>query len=282
MNALADWIAEHPRLLVLTGAGLSEPSGIPVYRDKHGNWLRTSPIQHQDFVRCAASRQRYWARSMAGWPRMALAKPNAGHLALAELEQAGWVQMLITQNVDNLHRKAGQQALIELHGSLARVLCLACHATLERAEVQRWLSEDNPSVTVQAAQMRPDGDADLADELIASIQVPACPQCDGVLMPDVVFFGGTIPRERSEAVSRAITDCDAVLVVGSSLKVFSGFRICRDAHRLGKPVASLNIGLTRADELLSLKWEVDCARGLQELREKLRDRLPGTGAAPAR
>ncbi len=265
METLARFVIEHPRVLVLTGAGLSEPSGIPVYRDKQGTWLRTTPIQHNDFLKSAHSRQRYWARSMVGWPRMALASPNKGHLALAELERAGMIGQLITQNVDCLHQRAGQRALIDMHGSLDRVRCLDCETILARTQVQQWLTEANPSIGGHMAQMRPDGDADLADELIASVEVPQCPRCAGVLKPDVVFFGGTIPRPVAAAVVDAVQDCDAVLVVGSSLTVFSGFRICRDAHRQGKPIAALNQGVMRADDLLSLKIEEDCALGLERL-----------------
>lgn len=269
MEALARFVLEHPRLLVLTGAGLSEPSGIPVYRDKQGTWLRTTPVQHNDFLQSAQSRQRYWARSMVGWPRMALASPNKGHMALAELERAGLITQLITQNVDCLHQRAGQRALIDMHGSLDRVKCLDCQQTLARTQVQDWLKSTNPSIEGHMAQMRPDGDADLADELITSVQVPSCPQCGGILKPDVVFFGGTIARPVAAAVADAIQACDAVLVVGSSLTVFSGFRICRDAHRIGKPIAALNQGLMRADDLLSLKVEEDCELGLERLRTLL-------------
>jgi len=269
MESLAQFVAEHPRLLVLTGAGLSEPSGIPVYRDKQGTWLRTSPIQHNDFLKSAQSRQRYWARSMVGWPRMALAAPNKGHLALARMESAGLITQMITQNVDCLHQRAGQRALIDMHGSLDRVMCLACEQVLARTQVQDWLKEANPGIEGHMAQIRPDGDADLADELIASVRVPSCTQCGGVLKPDVVFFGGTIPRPVATSVADAVQACDAVLVVGSSLTVFSGFRICRDAHRMGKPIAALNQGLMRADDLLSLKVEEDCALGLHRLHTLL-------------
>lgn len=269
MEELANFVLEHPSLLVLTGAGLSEPSGIPVYRDKRGTWLRTTPIQHNDFLKSSQSRQRYWARSMVGWPRMALASPNKGHMALVELERAGRISELITQNVDCLHQRAGQKALIDMHGSLDRVQCVSCTQILARAEVQDWLKEANPDIEGHMAQIRPDGDADLADELIAGVRIPSCPQCGGVLKPDVVFFGGTIARPVATAVAEAVGACDAVLVVGSSLTVFSGFRICRDAHRLGKPIAALNQGLMRADDLLSVKVEEDCELGLVRLRDLL-------------
>ncbi|MES3007066.1 MAG: NAD-dependent protein deacetylase [Pseudomonadota bacterium] len=263
--ALADFVRSHPRLLVLTGAGLSAPSGIPVYRDQLGTWLRTTPVQHQDFLNLPGSRQRYWARSMVGWPRMAQSSPNAGHVALVELERSGFIELLVTQNVDCLHQRAGQRHLIDLHGSLDRVHCLTCAATLPRTQMQEWLQDLNPGLQSPLAQMRPDGDADLADALIASVVIPDCPHCGGILKPDVVFFGGSVPKARVEAVNEALQRSDALLVIGSSLTVFSGFRFCRDAHQLGKPIAALNQGITRADDLLTLKIEEDCERGLREL-----------------
>lgn len=265
LDQLAAFVSKHSRLLVLTGAGLSEPSGIPVYRDKSGTWLRTTPVQHREFIDQQSSRQRYWARSMVGWPKMAQALPNEGHRALVALEHAGLITQLITQNVDCLHQRAGHRAIIDMHGSLDRVQCLQCERYYQRTWVQERLQALNPTVHTYAAQMRPDGDADLADELITSIEVPACAECGGILKPDVVFFGGTIARPRAEAIAKAVENCDAVLVVGSSLTVFSGFRICRDAHRAGKPIVALNQGLTRADELLSFKVQEDCAAGLAKL-----------------
>lgn len=265
MERLVDFIRTHSHLLVLTGAGISQPSGIPVYRDAQGTWLRTTPIQHADFLRKHSSRQRYWARSLVGWPRMAHASPNKGHLALAAMEQSGFVRQLITQNVDCLHQRAGHHKVIDLHGSLDRVHCLSCELVLPRTQMQEWLRLANPQIDDPLAQTRPDGDADLPDDLLGDMQIPACPACGGILKPDVVFFGGTIPRDRVEAASLAVQECDAVLVVGSSLTVFSGFRICRDAHALGKPVAALNRGVTRADALLSFKIEEDCADGLAQL-----------------
>lgn len=270
MNALADFLRRHPRLLVLTGAGLSQPSGIPVYRDSQGQWLRSTPIQHADFVNKPASRQRYWARSMIGWPRMRQAAPNAGHLALAELERAGHVTQLITQNVDGLHQRAGQRNVIDLHGNLDTVFCLQCGLRLPRAQMQAALHEANPFLHSPLAQSRPDGDADLPDSLLHDVRVPDCPACGGILKPEVVFFGGTIPRECMARVEAAVKDCEAVLVVGSSLTVFSGFRLCRDAHAQGKPLACLNLGVTRADGLFSLKVEADCAATLAALPSALR------------
>lgn len=265
MSALADFARRHPHLLVLTGAGLSQPSGIPVYRDQQGTWLRTPPIQHADFVNKPASRQRYWARSLVGWPRMTQASPNAGHRALAAMEQAGRLSQLITQNVDGLHQRAGHRNVIDLHGNLAWVQCLQCALRLPRAQMQAWLQEANPALHAPLALMRPDGDADLPEAVLLDVQVPACPACAGILKPEVVFFGGTIPRQRMDDVNQAVQRCDAILVVGSSLTVFSGFRLCRDAHAQGKPVAALTLGVTRADALLSVKVEADCSQELARL-----------------
>lgn len=267
--ALTDFISAHPKLVVITGAGLSTASGIPAYRDQKGTWLRTTPIQHNDFIKQLPSRQRYWARSMVGWPRMQEATPNEGHLALVKMEAAGLIDLLITQNVDCLHQRAGHKNLIDLHGSLDRVICLQCHETDSREAVQRWLEANNPELRQPLSEMKPDGDADIADTLIANITVPDCQHCGGVLKPDVVFFGGTVPRDRVEKANTAITDCDGLLVIGSSLKVFSGFRFCRNAHALGKPIACLTQGETRADELIDLKVEEDCAQGLSAIAKQL-------------
>lgn len=269
LDTLANFVEEHPRLVVITGAGLSTSSGIPAYRDKNGTWLRTTPIQHNDFISSHGSRQRYWARSMVGWPSMQKAQPNKGHMALEKMEAAGLIALLVTQNVDCLHQRAGHKNIVDLHGSLDRVQCLSCSAIVARTQMQVWLEARNPNLHQPLSVMKPDGDADITDALIDSIVIPSCPECGGILKPDVVFFGGTIPRPRVERVNAAILGCDALLVVGSSLQVFSGFRLCRDAHRQGLPIACLTRGVTRADEMLSLKVDADCEHGLEELAQKL-------------
>ena len=257
------------RVVALTGAGVSAGSGIPTYRDDQGQWLRSSPIQHQQFVGEAVSRQRYWARSMVGWPYVQRARPNAAHRALARLEQAGWLELLVTQNVDRLHQQAGSRQVVDLHGRLDRVKCLACQAELEREHYQQELLGLNPHMHDPAGhggtETRPDGDADLADRLLDGFTVPDCRACGGLLMPDVVFFGGTVPRERVAHISQAIEQADALLVVGSSLMVYSGYRFCKLAHELGKALIIINRGKTRADELASLKLEGDCAELLGQL-----------------
>ncbi|MDX1492369.1 MAG: NAD-dependent protein deacetylase [Pseudohongiellaceae bacterium] len=268
-EALAQFIEQTNKLIVMTGAGLSTTSGIPAYRDKAGTWLRTSPIQHHDFINKKESRQRYWARSMKGWPLMHGAKPNKGHAALFAMEQAGLIELLITQNVDCLHQEAGHKALVDLHGSLDRVQCISCENLFSRQDIQEWLELNNPQLHEALAIVKPDGDADIADELISSIRVPECENCGGILKPDVVFFGGTVPRTRIHTINEALGKSDGLLVVGSSLKVFSGFRICRDTHQAGKPIACLTQGVTRADDMISLKIEADCESSLAETAKLL-------------
>ncbi|RZL03907.1 MAG: NAD-dependent protein deacetylase [Rubrivivax sp.] len=260
--------------VVLTGAGLSTRSGIPAYRDRHGQWLHAQPIQHQAFLASEAVRRRYWARSFVGWQTMARARPNAGHQALAQLETMGLVSTVITQNVDSLHHHAGSRSVIELHGSIARVRCLSCQQHYPRAQVQALLEAGNPEFSPgppTAFKTAPDGDAHLEDLHDTAFQVPACPACQGVLKPDVVFFGDNVPRERVAAASQAVEGASALLVVGSSLSVYSGFRFAEQAHRLGKPVLAINQGATRADALLAAKLDHDCGEALTQL-------LQGVGA----
>lgn len=257
------------RWLVITGAGLSAASGIPTYRDDNGNWLRSDPIQHQDFIQSAASRQRYWARSMIGWPTVAHAKPNIAHQALVDLEAQGRIAMLVTQNVDRLHQNAGQQRVIDLHGRLDRVRCRACGRLELRNKIQRQLLALNPGFYVPEANARPDGDADIDATTLSGFRIPACQYCDGVIMPDVVFFGGSVGRQRVAHISRMVESADALLVAGSSMKVFSGFRFCRLAKQLGKPIVVVNRGITRTDAFASVKVPLDCSDVLGHLAVRL-------------
>ena len=252
-HSLLDFFGAHPRLVVLTGAGISEGSGIPTYRDSEGNWLRNDPITHQEFTGCEHKRRRYWGRSLVGWPGVRDARPNAAHQALARLERESRIELLITQNVDRLHQRAGSDNVIDLHGRLDRVMCLACKAFSHREIMQQRLERHNSHLRDLAADVRPDGDADLSMEQVTSVVVPACEACGGDLMPDVVFFGGSVPRERVAHCTEAIARADALLVIGSSLRVFSGYRFCRRAAEAGKPIAILNPGVTRADPLATLK-----------------------------
>jgi NAD-dependent SIR2 family protein deacetylase len=269
LQALVEQIERAPNLVVLTGAGISAPSGIPTYRNDNGDWQRSDPILHQQFLGQEAARRRYWARSMAGWRFVRHSQPNPAHEALAQMERQGHVQLLVTQNVDRLHQRAGQGNVIDLHGRVDRVICQACRTALDRSEMQVELERLNASLELAGYQVAPDGDAELDSRFFEHFKVPDCPGCQGMLMPDVVFFGGSVPRERVEQVDRAVAASHALLVVGSSLMVWSGFRICRFAANLGKPIFIINQGRTRADELATLKVSDDCVRVLPELAQRL-------------
>lgn len=261
ITELPEFIASHRRLFVVTGAGCSTDSGIPDYRDSDGQWKRTPPVTYQAFMGEQATRQRYWARSLLGWPRFGQARPNATHHALAALEADGRIELLLTQNVDCLHQQAGSHTVIDLHGRLDQVRCMGCEARSSRALLQQRLLDANPGWESLQAGIAPDGDADLEADF-SSFNVPACEACGGVLKPDVVFFGENVPRERVAAVHEHLQRSDAVLVVGSSLMVYSGFRFVDAAAKAGLPIAAVNLGRTRADALLSLKVQMPCAQAL--------------------
>jgi NAD-dependent SIR2 family protein deacetylase len=228
------------------------------------------PVQMQDFVRDAATRRRYWARSLLGWPQIARARANAAHRALADLEAASAISGLITQNVDGLHQQAGHRAVIELHGRLAEVVCLICGLRVPRAALQQQLLADNGWLAGEVAPAAPDGDADLADAVeLGRFRVPACGACGGMLKPDVVFYGDSVPRERVADAYALVDQAEALLVVGSSLMVYSSFRFCRRAHERGIPIVAVNQGVTRADAMLALKIEQDCTSVLPALAETL-------------
>ena len=266
---LDGFVRQHDRLFVLSGAGISTDSGIPGYRDDNGQWKRSPPVQWQDFLRSASTRQRYWARSMVGWPVVARARPNPAHRALAQLEAAGRVRQLVTQNVDGLHQRAGSSAVIELHGNVSEVICLDCGGEYLRADIQHRLEQDNPTFCDLSATPAPDGDADLESRPIEAFRVPTCSLCDGMLKPAVVFFGESVPRQRVDDAALALERADAMLVVGSSLMVYSGYRFCEWAQRMGKPIAAINLGRTRADHLFALKVEASCAAVLAPLAASL-------------
>ena len=255
LNLLDRFLRENPRLVVLTGAGVSHASGIPTYRDEAGRWLSRTPIQHQDFLRDARTRQRYWARSYYGWPLMQRAAPNRAHTALATLEDLGHLQLLITQNVDRLHQHAGSRAVVDLHGRIDQVKCLGCDTRYPRAQVQSMLAASNHWPDATSGAPRPDGDMEVPDTLIDGLTLPVCPSCNGTLMPDVVFFGGSVPRDVVTRCSDAVEQADALLVIGSSLTVFSGFRFCRHAARWDKPIAIINPGETRADNMAVMRLQ---------------------------
>jgi NAD-dependent SIR2 family protein deacetylase len=255
-------LLRHGRLVVLTGAGLSTDSGIPDYRGP-GSPVR-QPMTYQEFVSGPAARQRYWARSHLGWSRMRRAEPNAGHRALAALDP----DLLITQNVDGLHEAAGSRRLVALHGRVADVFCLSCRRTTSRARLAGRMVAANPDYaeTHAAAETRPDGDVDLDDT--ADFVVPDCDECGGILKPDVVFFGENVPPARVQQCYDAVdalTPDDALLTLGSSLTVMSGFRFVRRAAKAGVPVVIVNRGPTRGDDLAALRLEVGCSEFLGAL-----------------
>ena len=254
-SGLEDFIDRHHRLFVLTGAGCSTSSGIPDYRDADGQWKRSRPVTYQAFMGEEATRRRYWARSMLGWRRFSRAQPNDTHRALAKLERTDRSELLLTQNVDRLHQAAGSERVIDLHGRLDLVRCMACGARTSREAMQEALASPNAGWLDLDALDAPDGDADLDGADFSSFAVPPCPACGGVLKPDVVFFGENVPRDRVEAAMRHLAEADAMLIVGSSLMVYSGYRFAETAARAGKPIAAVNLGRTRADDLIALKVE---------------------------
>lgn len=262
--ALTSFLGNAGSLSVLTGAGVSTGSGIPDYRDRDGNWKNAEPIQFGEFVGSHDYRRRYWARSYVGWQRFSQAEPNAAHHALAELESAGKVDTVITQNVDGLHCRAGSTNVINLHGDLSRVRCMACETLSSRAEHQQRISAANPGWHAEVFRYKPDGDAELAAESHTGFEVPDCIACGGMLKPDVVMFGEGVPKQRVADATAAVDRSGALLVVGSSLMVFSGYRFARHANARKIPVAIINQGRTRADDIATLKIDAECAEVLAE------------------
>ncbi len=252
-------------VFALTGAGVSTDSGIPDYRDERGEWKGRAPMQYREFVGSDEARKRYWARSMLGFPLMSRAAPNRAHHALCALEQSGALSCLVTQNVDNLHRLAGSERVIDLHGRIDQVKCLGCGHISERAALQTELVRRNPAFSAMEAIAKPDGDAELLDASYASFELVPCAVCGGMLKPDVVFFGENVPAPRVLEAMSALERSSLLLIAGSSLMVFSGYRFARAAHRLGIPIAIVNRGKTRADELGALKISGNVGAVLGEL-----------------
>jgi len=263
--SLREFLDRHGRLFALTGAGCSTGSGIPDDRDAEGEGKRARPVMLQDFLTNEHTRKRYWARSLVGWRRMSAAHPNDAHRSLAMLEAQGKIEQLVTQNVDGLHQAAGSRNVIDLHGRVDLVRCMRCEARTPRARMQADLLRRNPEFAKLDAIEAPDGDADLDGIEFAAFDVPDCTECGGLLKPDVVFFGESVPRERVESAMAALRRADAMLVVGSSLMVYSGYRFARAMAQAGKPIAAVNLGKTRADELLALKVTDRCADALSFL-----------------
>ena len=268
---LARFIDDTERLVVLTGAGCSTDSGIPDYRSPGGAWARHKPIYFNSFVRSAEVRRFYWARSYRGWPRFAAALPNRAHAALARLERRGKVHQLITQNVDDLHQEAGSRAVVQLHGRNRLVVCLECRREFEREAMQQRLADTNREWLDRAAwdqlhaddaDFAPDGAANLARDTVGGFVVPECDRCGGVLKPHVVFCGETVPADKVAYSIERVDEADALLVVGSSLTVWSGFRFVKRAAERRIPIAIVNIGPTRGDDLATIKVEANCGEVL--------------------
>jgi NAD-dependent SIR2 family protein deacetylase len=255
-DRLRCWMARHRRVFALTGAGCSTGSGIPDYRDEQGEWKRRPPVMIQAFRTEDAVYRRYWARAYAGWRRFTSAEPNDAHRAFADWEGAGTLLQLVTQNVDRLHQRAGSRAVIDLHGRLDDVICLGCGERTSREDVQAAIAAANAAWRAEAATA-PDGDADVDGAIIESFVAPRCERCAGLLKPDVVFFGENVPGERYAEAREALARADALLVAGSSLMVYSGYRFVRLAHDAGLPIAIVNRGRTRGDDLAELKIEGD-------------------------
>ncbi|CAH9110815.1 unnamed protein product [Cuscuta europaea] len=256
------------KLVVLTGAGISTESGIPDYRSPNGAYnTGFKPITHQEFIRSVKAQRRYWARSYAGWRRFSAAHPSAAHIALASLERAGQISYMITQNVDRLHHRAGSNPL-ELHGTVYTVICIECGFTLARELFQDQLKALNPkwAEAIESLEydsradksfgmkQRPDGDIEIDEKFWEEeFDIPVCPKCNGLLKPNVVFFGDNVPKGRADSAMLAAKECDAFLALGSSLMTMSAFRLIRTAHEVGAATAIVNIGETRADDFVPLK-----------------------------
>lgn len=276
IQELAAFVIRHHPLFVLTGAGCSTGSGIPDYRDREGRWKHSQPVLFQDFMKSPAVRRRYWARSMAGWPAFSRARPNGVHRALTVLEKAGFIHQLVTQNVDGLHCQAGSRDVIDLHGRLDSVICMDCGQRARRSDFQQRLHTLNPHALQATSRPAPDGDAHLEPEAADAFRIPSCTACEGILKPAVVFFGEAVPKDRIKRSMEKLTESGGVLVVGSSLMVFSGYRYCRAAAELKIPIAAVNLGKTRADPLIQLKLQAECSEVLQALSDSL-DRSPARG-----
>jgi NAD-dependent SIR2 family protein deacetylase len=254
---------------VLSGAGMSTESGIPDYRGPRTRKKTRNPMRYRAFVGSADARRHYWARSAIGWDSFSAAQPNAGHEALARLERAGRIRGVVTQNVDGLHQAGGSERVVELHGSLAEVICLDCGRTESRTSFQGRLLDRNPGWLSQAAEIAPDGDADLSPEETESFVVAPCRHCGGPMKPNVVFFGENVPPRRTDAAWELVREAEALLVVGSSLTVYSGFRFVRAAAQNNQPVAIVNLGETRADNLATIHLHARTGTALPKLADLL-------------
>jgi NAD-dependent SIR2 family protein deacetylase len=256
------FLSRYGSVLVLTGAGCSTESGIPDYRGPDGVWRHRRPMLFGDFLRNEESRRHYWARSFRGWGSFAAARSNEGHRAIARYESSGRMSLLVTQNVDGLHQEGGSDRVLELHGSNRWVRCLGCADRTPREQMQQRMAVQNPGFDYDPIEIRADGDALLERELTRHFRVPECLQCGGILKPDVVFFGESVPRDRVELAMDRLRESDLLLVIGSSLAVWSGFRFARASAERPIPIAILNLGWTRADSIATLRLEAPCSVAL--------------------
>ena len=279
MGALAAGVAREPAtdaveraaelltgtIAVLTGAGISTDSGIPDYRGEGAP--KRSPMTIQQFLAGEPFRKRYWAGSYLGWSRFVSAEPNAGHVALAELEAASRVAGVVTQNVDGLHVKAGSRHVVEVHGSVDRVVCLTCGQLFARSAIAERIEADNAWFVGGSATLNPDGDADVGD--VDDFVVPACSVCGGTLKPEVVFFGEFVPRDRFQEAAALVRRADALLIAGSSLAVNSGIRLLEQARRRHVPIVIVNRGATKGDRVATLKIDAGTTETLTALQARL-------------
>lgn len=273
IREMARLLDSHKPVLALTGAGISTASGIPAYRDKRGKWVMPQPVNAADFKAHESVRKRYWRRSMHGWPRFHQAKPNGAHNAITTLQQHEVISTVITQNVDGLHQSAGTRRVIDLHGSLSQVSCLLCGDQLSRAALQLKLVRANSQFLDETITIGPDGDATPVGSSVPDndFDLVPCEHCGGALKPDVVFYGENVPEARVQSCVNALANAQALLCIGSSLSVLSGFRFCRMAVAQNKPVLIINQGQTRADDIATICADEDCTDALKQLQRILID-----------
>lgn len=257
------------KVMMLSGAGLSTESGIPDYRGPTGSARRGTPMTYEEFTRTVSSRRRYWARSHVGWKVVAQARPNSGHYAVAALERAGWLSGIVTQNIDGLHQAAGATSVVELHGNLSIVMCLGCGVRTTRSELDDRLRRANPNWGGALGIANPDGDATIDEEAVTSFEIVACRDCGGMLKPDVVFFGESVPKERVKDSFALLESSAALLVVGSSLTVMSGYRFVMRATEIGIPILIINQGPARGDGLATICIDAPLGKALPELTRHL-------------
>ncbi|WP_442877623.1 NAD-dependent protein deacetylase [Dactylosporangium sp. AC04546] len=269
VRALSELFARGD-VVVLSGAGLSTESGIPDYRGPTGMRRPATPMTYQTFTRDPGARRRYWARSHLGWRTIARAAPNAGHHAVGRLQRQGYVGGIITQNVDGLHQAGGADPVVELHGGLDRVVCLDCGDLTGRAELHARLTAANPGFDHTSDAIKPDGDVDLTDEQVAGFATVDCGGCGGMLKPDVVFFGESVPAPRVQECFQLVEKASALVVLGSSLTVMSGRRFVVRASKLGLPIAIVNQGATKSDALATLRLDTPLGAALNAVAWSLR------------